>query len=604
MELPAEQLLDNINMAQGVVVQNSDGSTQQVPFDQLQQFDPLLYKQYLEGQAQPQAGLQQTQTSTAATGAQIPGIQARSSIEQIEAQGKGLLKGVNDTFKSASNKGGYVDPGTYNAQRKLLSALGTNGDEFDKNFSTYVDPQKRIEYDTTEGQGLKQKKTSLINNVMPQAQKLIDEYNSLQYKGPAFSALATNKLAPYLNIGGKERNYESQREVFIKSLQDTSKTTDFTGLGISKADIDSMVASIPSITDATDQAENKISNFNDTAQTLTGKLMNNGKKGGDTPKDGGGLLNFLMGGAMNTAQDVGTGIRNIMEQPNLQKQGEQAKVIEDRAYSTLDPKLKSILLGEANQRRAGISQEAGDIGKSFSKDVNENPYLRAITGAGQIAGAAELPFLAKNVLTKTPDVLGNILKVGKAPAEGINTLMKYLTTTEGKTVNKMAEAVNKGDNLNWGTIISNARQEIANKGVPAKKALEHLINQETPAKLGDAKLSASEGWELRKGLGARMPANFFEKALQKASTGAHVPNNQAIEALRTAVSKELKRAAPDIVEPDKMFTFIKRAKGDVPTWGKRVGGALLMNEINKKLNLPQPVEGAMTAIAGAVGGML
>lgn len=603
MELPVERLSDNTNMATGVVVQNADGSTQQVPFDQLQQFDPLLYKQYIEGQAQPQAGLQSTQTSTAATGAQIPGIEARSNIEQIAAQGKSLLKGVNDTFKSASNKNGYVDPNTYNAQRKLLSALGTNGDDFDKNFSTYVDPEKKVAYDTTEGQGLKQKKTSLINNVMPQAQKLIDEYNGLQYKGPAFSALATNPLAPYLNMGGKERNYEMQRQEFIKSLQDTSKTTDFTGLGISKADIDSMVASIPSITDATDQAENKIESFNKVNSTLTGKII--GGKKDNTPKNGGDFLKTLLGNAGADIKDlVNTTLNTPKNMADAFKKDPQAALSSLNSVATPMNLLTTLAKGGVQELNQVLGEplKGGDITGRIGQRAYEKPVTTALdvlpflaAGKASLAAKAGNAGKAAEVAGATGETtkgVGLLDKILGDKAIFVKDYTKSILTAGLKggpkgALKKMETAVAKGGELDWSTITKTARSEVSNKGRAIKTALEDLIAQETPAKLGNAKLSSVEGWDMRKGLRDRLNVNYFDTG-----AGKTVPGKKAVEILRRAVSNELKKAAPGMKEADRLYSHYKAYEKNPVTkyLGRSPGGVLrnylIVNKLMEKSDNP------------------
>ncbi len=67
---------------------DNNGPTQNITMDQFMQKvqgNPLL-QSVMAGYVQPGASLKQTQTSTQATGAEIPGIQAESGIKQIQGQ--------------------------------------------------------------------------------------------------------------------------------------------------------------------------------------------------------------------------------------------------------------------------------------------------------------------------------------------------------------------------------------------------------------------------------------------------------------------------------------------------------------------------------------
>ena len=80
----------------GVIVKNQDGSTQNVPYSQLEQYDPFLYKQYIEGLGQPSANLQQTQAA-------IPGTEAQSQKAQVQAtQAQAPFSITNDLKQGSS----------------------------------------------------------------------------------------------------------------------------------------------------------------------------------------------------------------------------------------------------------------------------------------------------------------------------------------------------------------------------------------------------------------------------------------------------------------------------------------------------------------------
>jgi hypothetical protein len=108
-----------------VTYRNADGSTGQMDVNQLQKFDPQLYSQYLQKVGQPSADINQTQTSTAATGAGIPGIQAASAQKQIQAQQ--TASPLNLSKDLANN----MDVST---AVKKYTALGMNADDVFKQY--------------------------------------------------------------------------------------------------------------------------------------------------------------------------------------------------------------------------------------------------------------------------------------------------------------------------------------------------------------------------------------------------------------------------------------------------------------------------------------
>src|SRR5258708_32530486 len=72
---------------------------------ELQDAPPQIQTLYNQNYLQPQASVQQTQTSTAATGAQIPGIQAESGIKQIQQQQVGALQNLGRDLSSKMTLG-------------------------------------------------------------------------------------------------------------------------------------------------------------------------------------------------------------------------------------------------------------------------------------------------------------------------------------------------------------------------------------------------------------------------------------------------------------------------------------------------------------------
>ena len=173
------------------------------------------------------------------------------------------------------------------------------------------------------------------------------------------------------------------------------------------------------------------------------------------------LIDLLLGGAINIAQDVGTGIRGAQTQPTLQKNELMAKQLEDQAYSAKDPQTKKLLLQQANQTRQSISQEAGDISKSFSPDVQQNPLLRSLFGASQIAGTAEIPALSR-ILAGAPKKL-----VTKLFSQGKGNVVRNEAIQLAETA---------GQKIQGGTLKS-AVDEWAIRAIKANPAAEKSINK-------------------------------------------------------------------------------------------------------------------------------
>lgn len=232
--------------------------------------------------------------------------------------------------------------------------------------------------------------------------------------------------------------------------------------------------------------------------------------------------------------------------------------------------------------------------------MSPNDY-KAVTGGGVDA--------ALNTLgTGLSAGLSAIGPEAAAEAPGVLKL-----ATKGGVYSKMEEAAKAGADINWNDLADTARAAAKNKTSSVQKALDKLIAEETPTGTGeipaltsgaptevtnapglnepstygyngplreptplsnntnplnisDPNLSSSQGLDLRKSLGDRLPSNFFEKLTSKVTPA----EQDAINILRRTVSTELKKAAPGIKTPDRLYSLYSRAKGDIPTWATRI----------------------------------
>lgn len=194
---------------------------------------------------------------------------------------------------------------------------------------------------------------------------------------------------------------------------------------------------LPKVSDDPTLAQRKLNNLRDLISRkggtgpLTGKEPQLREGTGNPLTDAitqNPILNFLLGTSANVAQDIGTGIRSRMERGNLKKLESQAQQLEAAGD-----------YGNANKIRSMISQEAGDISKSFSPEVGGNPLIRGLLSGVQIASVAEIPAFLKSTWNIGGKVLHPFRSVGEMRAAAISE-------ASGKTIsgNKIVSALEKG----------------------------------------------------------------------------------------------------------------------------------------------------------------
>ena len=121
----------------------SDGT--KIPYNQLQQTDPLLYKQYVEGIGQPGASLQSTQLSNAANTVNVQQTQAPQALSADLKKGmtlsdamskyKALKMSANDIFQQYLSENTYGEGGKPKLPVENLTQLqgmGVNSDALGK----------------------------------------------------------------------------------------------------------------------------------------------------------------------------------------------------------------------------------------------------------------------------------------------------------------------------------------------------------------------------------------------------------------------------------------------------------------------------------------
>lgn len=232
----------------------------------------------------------------------------------------------------------------------------------------------------------------------------------------------------------------------------------------------------------------------------------------------------------------------------------------------------------------------------------------SIFGAGALKGGANI---AKQVAThpiQSAQAVGSTLsaipKFGQSAIALAKQLPNNLSYNQiGKAINTAATNAPK---ISWDTQV--ADKAIANaKDLPksVQEALGKLLSkQEPPMDLVQQpngnftsqppSISGTQALELRKTLGASQAKDIFGRLKLPSSNDTQ----QATDVLRRTVSDTLKQVAPDIKTPDAWYSFYKRIHGDVPTWGKRIVGGYIADQIlgNKAKGLPEGVIDALGAL--------
>ena len=358
-----------------------------------------------------------------------------------------------------------------------------------------------------------------------------------ELKGPASRPLAFINSLTSGSIFPETADYNSLRKSLIGPLARTisGEVGVLTDKDIARAE-----GLLPKLTDAAKVRENKLNNLRQLLAEKQGKQftpasMEEGQQTGRNP-----IVNFLLGGAMNVAQDVGTGIRSKMEQPNLQKNEQMAKQFEDQAYSTNDMEQRKLLLQQANQIRQSISQEAGDISKSFSPDVKGDVASRSFGAASQIATLLSIPGVAKGTLKVGSKILHPFRSVGQVRAAAV-------ASAQGKTVagdkiisglEKATKTLSPADQRGYSSFVETAKQAYKGKDLILDDILK--INHE---------------------------ANKAYNAAGVAGKSAKAAFN---ETLGKILKSELALKAPEVAKANKLFELLYKTQ---KIGGKFGGGA-------------------------------
>lgn len=328
-------------------------------------------------------------------------------------------------------------------------------------------------------------------------------------------------------------------------------------------DISRAEALLPKVTDAPDLAERKLRNINQlvveqggqsfrenkdvkTSQTNTGNPVTDSIK--NNP-----IVNFLLGGATNIAQDVGTGIRSMSSQGYLDKTEQTAQALEKQAMQTEDMNQRAMLLKQANQVRDAIGKETQDISRSFSEDVNANPLLRALGGATEIAATAEIPAMVGGAK--------NIVKTIAQPFKAVGNM-------RAKEIAKVAEETIDGDKLIQG--LEKVRPKVPST---ERAAFEKALEGAKQAYTGQ-KIKIGDAVELNK---------YLNDAFTASGTVGKSAKALVEKSLGDVVKSEIRQVAPNVAKANKLFELLygskKLAKSLVKPVAAGATTAYLLNKL-------------------------
>jgi hypothetical protein len=281
------------------------------------------------------------------------------------------------------------------------------------------------------------------------------------------------------------------------------------------------------------------------------------------------VTNFLLDKAVNVAQDVGTGIRSAQTGPELEKLNALAATIEEEAMATEDPEQKKALLQNANMIRSQVSGEAGNISKSFSKDVSENPLIRSVLGAGQVASVAEIPALAKsgvNLARNAPKSVKSLKDIVFSKGAGINLRNEVVdsATKAGKTINgsKIAGSID-----DWASTAKNAH--------PSKSKVIDSMVKTVKSQLGGKKVAPNKVFDLWDEAN-----NGFKATSGDAGRTLEASYHRAV---RDVVRKELDQVAPGFEKGTKMIAQGMARSEIAKKLGGKTGNAIVGAALYKLL---------------------
>lgn len=215
--------------------------------------------------------------------------------------------------------------------------------------------------------------------------------------------------------------------------------------------------------------------------------------------------------------------------------------------------------------------------------------------------------VAENLNVGQPVPLANDLETGSTQIlKGIQRPKPTLKELKAQPLKATEPRGNPVYNLSEPTSVSSSSEYGTAPGLEANLPSSDLIdaarsNTAPIRPMGDTetKVSALKALNTRAEVGDMLPSNMFEKLFSKVPSA----EQEAIKILRNSLSEHVKLATPGLNKLDNIYRFYSKAKGDVPTWGKRIIGGVVADQILGK-KMGGNSEGVVDALGVLLGGAL
>lgn len=490
------QLPQGFDASQHGVILN-DGT--RVPLSDLQGQDPQLYSQYIQNLAQPAASLQQTQAA-------IPGTEAQSAKEQIQAQQAAALKNLHQDL--VDNKM------TLKTAMKKYTGLGMAPDDIFTNYLSQS-PHGLPKESLTElkNLGVSDKALGQVGDLgsFADRQNMRNAVLELRNLQTTFNQTGAMAKMPFIGSSvGMGKVYEGQRQLVGQHLSSLVQ-----GAPHAAGSSEDLMKAIPSAGDLAQlEPGESQKQFNKTEQTLLTskgysykdlslnpalddilKTQNTGKSGG------GGLLSGLLDTLRDSSPATMPGLKLAKEHP-------------DAAIGVASVLLPALLTG-------GVS-------------VAEAPEEVA-------AGEA-----VEQALSKAPGALKTLLSPGKAKM-AVGDIRNTILSAANKT-----GAITTGENLATGIRQWADQAKLAN--LPDADAIEKAAQNAEQLYKGKV-FKPSD----LKQIYDNIENGYTKLGVEKSATSAYIDRG-----VKGVISNELERIAPGFQKTSEMFDKIYKSEKGVP----------------------------------------
>ena len=475
----------------------------------------------------------------------------------------------------------YITGRSLEEHQQALQAARSAGDttsakQIQTDYDTELDYQK--EFGTVKQTGEEKEKVGKYKAIENFVNTLEERYEKGGAGNTNLGAL-TRLLGIKSSLGAKSgfnaelERYEAEKKGFVATIKELSGDTGV----LTEQDAKRLLGLLPGAGATKKEAEIA---FGDIRSQIAAKYQQKAGKSTFNPEEK-DILDLVLPGARNVAQDIGAGGASIITSDARKKANDKAfataNKLADLAEKSDDPKEKKMLLKEANQLLAQVSKGEGEVSKSFSKDVEKNPIMRGAGAALEIGTLASLPGAAKAV-RKAPGTVRALIK-GEGGAAAV-----LRPAVAGKALrNEVVEAADKAGKVIEKSKIANSMQTWADDAVKAnpgeEKAIKTIVDS-VKKSFNKGTLRPSEAFKLYDDV----DSGFTQTGITRTPIRA-----EADRALRSTLRKLIEEQAPGFDKGTKQIAEgLKRGKF-VRKHGGKIGAgvistaaiALLLKSLNK-----------------------